>query len=59
MMISFIEKTCLPSVVSITAHDGSKVVVTINAFRASKIHPSSFFELQAKQFPKSEVVDLR
>ena len=59
MMMSFIEKTCLPSVVSITAHDGSKVVVTINAFRASKVHPSSYFELQAKQFPKSEVVDLR
>lgn len=59
MMITFVEKTHLPSVVSIMAKDGSKVVVSINGFRGVKSQPASFYELNPKQFPKSEVIDLR
>lgn len=59
IIINFVEKTSLPSVVSIVAKDGSKVVVTVNGFRGVKTHPQGFFELSPKQFPKSEVIDLR
>lgn len=57
--ISFVDKSGLPSLVSIMANDGSKVIITINAFRSVKEHPKGFFELNAKQYPKCEVVDLR
>lgn len=58
--IAYNSKTALPSSVVVLSKDSSRMQIVLSAFRPiAKPLTQSFFTLSSKDFPKSEVVDLR
>lgn len=59
MEISFLRSSGAPSEVVVKGDDGGRLVISITNIRHQAELPVSQFTLSAKQFPGSEVVDLR
>lgn len=57
--ITFRRANGIPSRIAITGEDGGKLIVRILSLERISALQSNTFSLEAKQFPKSEVVDLR
>ena len=51
--------TYFPSLIVITAKNGTKATIKVNSIKTGNIQPSSTFIFNAKNFPNVEIVDLR